>query len=246
MTNVDDSTVSSIAPLQNVALVSKALERVMKRRDHLPGLITFYGPAGYGKTWAAIYAANQYQAYYIEAKEYWTRKALLEAILKEMGINPDRTISKMADQVAEQLSRSDRPLIIDEFDHIVRRKLVEMVRSIYEGSNAPILIIGEERVPTMLKQQSERFHSRMLGWVPAQPPDLDDARLIRKLYVTDVKIKDDVLQAMLQVVNGSVRRVTINLEKVREYALEHGLETIGMAEWKGQEFDTGEALPRRV
>ena len=190
MTIDNDSTINSIAPLQNVSLVNKALQRVVNRRDHLPGLITFFGPAGFGKTWAAIYAANKHRAYYIEAKEYWTRKALLTAILKEMGIRPDKTISEMADQVSEQLARSNKPLIIDEFDHIVRRNLVEMVRSIYEGSNATILIIGEENVPTQLKKQSERFHSRMLDWVQAVPPDLDDAKMIRKLYIDDVTIKD--------------------------------------------------------
>ena len=162
-----------------------------------------------------------------------------------MGIKPEKTISLMADQVAEELAISGKPLIIDEFDHIINRKLVEMVRSIYEGSHGSILIIGEENIPTMLQKQSERFHGRVLSWVQAQEPDLADTKLIRDLYIKDVVVKDDLLKAVLKAVNGSIRRIATNLEKVREFALEQGLEEIGLSEWGEMEFDVGQAPRRR-
>jgi hypothetical protein len=84
--NVNDTSASKTAPLQNVALCTQALKDAMERPLHLPGLVAFYGPSGWGKTVSATYASNKYRAYYVAAKESWTKKAFLEAILTEMGI----------------------------------------------------------------------------------------------------------------------------------------------------------------
>nr|WP_249123784.1 ATP-binding protein [Pseudomonas aeruginosa] len=71
----------------------------------------------------------------------------------------------MADQIAEELAASGRPLIIDEMDHLVAAGQVELIRDLYESSQASILLIGEEMLPTKLKKY-ERFHGRVLSWVP--------------------------------------------------------------------------------
>ncbi len=149
------------APLQNVALCNTAMERALHRPGHLPGLVAFYGPSGWGKSTAAAYVADRHRAYYVECKSTWTKKALLLAILTEMGVAP----AHLPDG-RPQLVLSQRPLIIDEMDHIVSKKAVEVIRDIYEGSNAAILLIGEETMPAKLREW-ERFHNRMLSSGPA-------------------------------------------------------------------------------
>lgn len=243
-TAVNGATATT-APLKNVALCSRALERAINRPGHLPGLVAFYGPSGWGKSVSAAYAANKHRAYYIECKSSWTKKALALAILTEMAVMPGRTVYEMIDQISEQLVRSQRPLIIDEMDHVVAKKSVEVIRDIYESSNAPILLIGEEHLETRLRAW-ERFHNRMLDWVPAQPADLDDVRQLARLYCTDVAIADDLLARIQEVGRGAIRRICVNIERVRQHALTEGLDRIDNQRWGNRELFTGEAPRRRV
>jgi AAA domain len=236
--------VKTTAPLQNVSLCASALERAMRRPRHLPGLVCFYGPAGWGKSVSAVYAANRHRAYYVEARSTWTTRAMLLGILKEMGIAPGRTVYEMTDQVCEQLERSERPLIIDEMDHLVGRGCVESLRDLYEGSKAAMLIIGEEGLPSKL-QRWERFHSRVLDWRAAQPVSVEDARYLEQLYCDRIDIADDLLGRIHGLARGAVRRVCVNLEAVQEWALTQGLERVGLAEWGKRELYTGDPPPRR-
>lgn len=236
---------ATTAPLQNVALCNRALERALHRPAHLPGLVAFYGPSGWGKSTAAAYCANRHRAYYVECKSSWTKKALLQAVLTEMGVVPMRTLYEMADQIAEQLVLSQRPLIIDEVDHIVTKKAVEVIRDIYEGSNAAILLIGEEQLPTKLREW-ERFHNRMLDWVGAQPCDIDDARALANLYCREVHIADDLLARIQEVSRGAARRICVNIENVRQAGLSLGHEHMDLAAWGDRALYSGEAPKRRV
>ena len=238
------NSVGSIAPLGNVILFSELIERVMSRSAGLPGLATFHGPSGYGKSRAAIWGANRYRAYYVQVKSLWTRKSLCQAVLKEMGVaKPAANMADMLDQMAEQLVLSKRPLIIDEADYLCTKGMIELVRDVYEASDAPIILIGEEGLPTKLKAW-ERVHGRMLDWVAAQPASLDDAQELAKLYAKGVTVAADLLKALFDASAGSTRRVCVNLDRVREAAQTADLKQIALAEWRaaGGEFFTG-AVP---
>lgn len=242
MVNVNSMTT---APLQNVALCNMAIERALNRPAHLPGMVAFYGPSGWGKSTAAAYVANKHRAYYVECKSTWTKKFLLLSILTEMGIAPAKTIPEMTAQISEQLVLSQRPLIIDEMDHIVTKKAVEVIRDIYEGSNAAILLIGEENMPAKLREW-ERFHNRMLSWTPAQPCDLDDTRALARMYCRDVEIADNLLKRVLEVSRGAARRICVNIEHIRQETLVQGDNTMDATAWGQRTLYSGEAPKRRV
>ncbi|MAP35673.1 MAG: DNA transposition protein [Halomonas sp.] len=233
------------APLQNVALCNMAMERALNRPAHLPGMVAFYGPSGWGKSTAAAYVANKHRAYYVECKSTWTKKFLLLSVLTEMGIAPAKTIPEMTAQISEQLVLSQRPLIIDEMDHIVTKKAVEVIRDIYEGSNAAILLIGEENMPAKLREW-ERFHNRMLSWTPAQPCDLDDTRALAEMYCRDVSIADDLLSRVLEVSRGAARRICVNIEHIRQETLVLGDSHMDATTWGQRTLYSGEAPKRRV
>lgn len=236
---------TTIAPLANVSLLATSLEKALHRPVHLPGMVVMYGPSGIGKSFSAAYAANRYQAYYVECKSSWTRKALLAAILNSMGIVPAKTLPEMTDQAAEQLALSGKPLIIDEMDHIVEKKAVEVIRDLYEGSQGTILMIGEEGLPSKLKQW-ERFHNRILDWVPAQLADIDDCRLLARLYSPDVLIADDLLIEVTKSAKGCVRRICVNLEQIRRVASDVGVSELSRKDWGDRALYTGEAPKRRL
>lgn len=243
--NFEAGISATTAPLKNVVLCTRLLQNAINRPAHLPGMVVFYAPSGWGKSVSAAYAANKFRAIYVECKSTWTKRALLEAILKEMGLKPAGTAYQMVDQISEQLALSGLPLIIDEMDHIVEKKAVEVIRDIYEGSNAPILMIGEEEIDIKLRKW-ERFHNRILEWQPAQPADLNDTKQLAALYCKDVTISDDLLNKITHDSLGITRRICVNLNKVQQYALNQGQDTINQKEWGNQPLYTGEAPRRRV
>ncbi len=237
---------NSVATLGNVAALVELIDRVQNRAATLPGMAVFFGPSGYGKTTAATYAANLYRAYYVQVKSVWTRKKLCTAILVDLGIHPARSVADMIDQIAEEIARSGRPLLIDEADHLVARNMIEIVRDIYESSGATIILIGEELLPQKL-QMWERVHGRMLDWVGAQPGSLSDVEQLQQIYCRDIELKEDLKAHLLAASNRSIRRICINLDRVQEFARTHGKSSVSRADWGKTDFFSGLApTPRRL
>jgi hypothetical protein len=160
-----------------------------------------------------------------------------------MGIMPAKTLPEMTDQASEQLALSGKPLIIDEMDYIVEKKAVEVVRDLYEGSQGTILMIGEEHLPFKLKQW-ERFHNRILDWVPAQFADSEDCQTLATLYSKDIKIHADLLAEVLRCSKGCVRRICVNIEHIRRVALDVGINDISLADWGKRSLYMGDAPQR--
>ena len=230
-----NETQGTIAPLRNVALFLELVDRVMRRSSGLPGMACFTGFSGYGKTCSAIYAANKYRAFHVQLKSCTTRRSLCTAILAEIGEVPGATIDAMVTQIGRELALSRRPLIVDEADFLIKGGMVELVRDIYESSQATVILIGEERFPEKLRRW-ERVHGRMLDWVQAQPASLADARHLARLYCRGVEIADDLLAAVHEHAQGSARRIVVNLDRVREAAELASLKKIARAQFQGAFF----------
>lgn len=231
---------NTVAPLRNVVALVALIERVKNRAYNLPGMATFYGPSGWGKSSAAIYATIKFEAVTVQVKSVWTKKTLCEAILAEVGIPPDPTVSRMLDQISQHLALTGLPLLIDEADFLVQRKMIEIVRDIYEGSGAPVILIGEELLPQKLRPW-ERVHGRILDWVAAQPGDLTDLGHLAKIYASGIEIAPDLRAKLLTASHGSIRRICVNLDRIREFAVTRGLTRVSLNEWATQPFFTGAA-----
>ena len=238
-------TTSSHAAIHNVALCVSAIEQATNRRSSLPGLVCFYGGSGLGKSFAASYACTHYRAYYIQCKSTWTKKAFLQAILKEMGIIPAKTINEMNDQICEELMLSGRPLIIDEADYLADKERIFMVMDIYEGSHAAILLIGEEQLPHKLAQW-EKIDNRVLQYVPAQPASARDVQLLTAVYCPGIELEPALLEDMLKSTKGIVRRICVNLDRLKSYAAKMDLQTITTENWDKQAWFTGKPPKRRT
>lgn len=232
--------VATLAPLTNVQLAVSAVEAALNRGPGLPGLICLYGPSGYGKSSAAAYIANRYRAYYIELKSLWSVKHMLTMILREMGTLPAGTVAEQLDQVCETLTVTNRPLILDQADYLVDRGRAQVLMDLYEGSKAPILFIGEERLSASMRQRHNTVHRRVLQWVEAQPATREDCRQLARLYAPGVAVGDDLLDAINARVNGCTGRVALNLHRVGEEANVHGWKSADLAQWGTRGFLTGE------
>ena len=236
---------SQTAQIHNLGLVRTAAERLASRTAGLPGMAVMYGPAGWGKTTAAMAIANEHRAYFVQMRSAWSRKTLLEKIVIEMGAKPAGTIPQLLDQVVEQLAASERMLMIDEFDYCAKNDgMVELIRDIYEGSQATLLLLGEELLPQKLKKW-ERFHSRVRSWIPAQPITLADAEMLLPIYCPNIHVGTDLLEHLVKLSGGSGRRVSVNLSDICEKASLEGWDRVTRAEWGDRAIYTGEA-PRRA
>ncbi|MCY1286123.1 AAA domain protein [compost metagenome] len=238
-------SVSKIVPLTNVGLLASAIERARQRPIGLPGLVVHHGPSGLGKSVAAAWAANQHRAYYVECRDTWTKVAFLKAVLREMAITPTRTLSEMVDQVAEQLSLSGRPLLVDDVQYLLDKSAANVLTDLYNASQGTIVLIGEERVPTSLIKL-ERLHNRVLEWVPAQPATLDDVQQLARSAYPNQRMADDLLEDLRKATRGCLRRIAVNLYHVHNEAQALCLDAIDMATWGKRGWFTGEAPARRV
>lgn len=236
----------TIAPLRNVSLFAEILDRVVNRRRHLPGIGTFHGFSGYGKTFAATYGAHIHRALYVEVGESWTKGTFCKALLTELGVPPRGTVADMVGTIIAHLVEMERPLIIDEADHVVSRRYLETVREIHDKSGAPMVLIGEEWLPSKIAAASERFHNRIAAWGLAQPADNDDVAALAALLVPEVEVQPDLCEHLAQSSEGRVRRIVVNLERIREVAALDGLVTIGRKDWGDRPLWTGQPPARRL
>ncbi|WP_095157155.1 AAA family ATPase [Pseudomonas sp. Irchel 3E13] len=238
-------SVTKVVALTNVGLLGGAMQRAQARPVGLPGLVVMYGPSGLGKSVAASYAANLHRAYYVECRDTWSKKAFLLAVLKDMAIIPGRTLSDMLDQIAEQLSRSMRPLIVDDVQYMLDKSIANVLTDLYNASQGTIVLIGEERVPGSLVKL-ERLHNRVLEWVPAQPATLSDLRKLAEANYPHLNITDDLLEDLAQATRGCLRRAAVNLHRVQSEATANMMDRIDLATWGKRGWFTGEAPSRRA
>jgi chromosomal replication initiation ATPase DnaA len=239
---------SGIANIRNIAQCYETVMRTSERNPNLSGLACFYGHSGLGKSFAANFVANKTGAFYVQVKSTYSKKAFLQAVLREMSIPVAGTLNDMMETAASEIAKTGKPLIIDEFDHLVNSGKVEIVRDLYEASQGTILVIGEELLPKKLERW-ERFHGRILNWCAALPTDLDDCYLLRQVYAPEIAIDDAVLEMLIAAVRGSTRRVSSNLENLGELALEAGKRQVTLANLKEilpHGFVTGESPKPRT
>lgn len=235
-----------IAPLQNIAVCKEAMEKVKTQGKHLDKIIAFYGPPGFGKTFAAMYITNEYDAVLIQARSRWTGKAFVDAICDEIGIKKHQSTHRTVAEIGNYFQATHRPLIIDEMDYIITQGSSDIVRDIHDMSGTIVMIIGMEKLPVKLERW-EQFHSRMVPAYAAQPANIDDARILADFYCSHVEIADDLLASLVQAANGSIRRICINLALIEETTLGGGGTTINLGAWAALKkgFWTGQTTERR-
>lgn len=235
-------------PLKNVALFQELVEKVMRRAEGLPGMACFYGASGFGKSSSATVAANRYECFHVECDDSFTRKVLCERILVQLGMADaiKASVSTMVAMIIDRLAEiGDRPLILDEADFLVKKGMIDIVRAFHDKSQAPVILIGEELLPSKLMAH-ERAHNRMLDWVAAQPCDIDDARMIARKRFSGIEIGDDLVAAITQASGGRVRRVIVNLDQVVAAAKTNNKRVMRLVDWGNRPFFTGEPPKRRA
>ena len=233
------------APIKNVSACMSLVRSLQNRHALQPNLGVFAGYSGYGKSIAALYAQNKTDAAYVEVSDTWTRKKLLQSILSELGqYKPSGTLSDMEDEIIGILARDPkRPLLIDEADKLIDKKMIELVRMIAKKSGVPVLLIGEEQFPKKL-ENVDRFRDLVLVMGYAQPCDLDDTRTLSRSFYPGINMQDDLLEMARRKADGRVRRIGNTLHSIASFASVKGLSDITLAQYEGL-FSEGKLPSRR-
>ncbi len=226
---------SKTALLGNVVSFLSLMDRLMSRPDKLPGIGVFHGYSGLGKTESAIYGANKHQAYYVRLGDSWTKKKFCDAILMQLSEYKTGSIADKVDKITEVLRMESRPLLIDEADYAFSKNYFEIIREIYDESQTPIILLGEERLPQKI-QQHERFHNRIMEWAQAQPCNFEDARKLADIYAGDVRIEDDLLEVVLKKTSGTARRVAVMTNYIQEQSYADGVDGYSLKSWGNKPF----------
>lgn len=237
----------TIAALKNVSGFFELVTRVRDRSPNLPNIGVMHGRSGDGKSYASIYAQNKTRAIRVEVMDSWTRKSLLGAILQECGVpSPRGTVPELAQLAIQTLAEEPRrPLFIDEADKICDKGFIELVRELAMGSNVPVLLIGEEKLPSKLAHV-ERVHNRILAWFGAEPCDLEDSKKLADLLLPDgVTIEEALLKEIRLEGDGRARRIATSLDGVGHWARNNGVKVVSKDNYTGPIY-TGEAPKARA
>jgi hypothetical protein len=240
------TTVNDIAVLSNVGLALEAVEATFARDSSLPGIMCMHGRSGLGKSSAAAYLAVKFDACFIQGYDAWPRRAYYEAILKDMGIHDIKGPNwKLLEVICQELSDTQRMLIIDEADYLVDKGMAQMVMDFFEGSGSPILMIGEENLRRKLLTKHAKIERRVFKWIGAQPATLKDCKSLAQMYVPGVTVEEEFLEHINKSVDGCTGRVAINLTEVRAAAKRAKVTEVTREWWGDRELPFDQSETRR-
>lgn len=221
---------AGVARLMNVGLALAAMKQIKAATTQMPRIAVLSGPPGYGKSQAAMHMAHPLgeNAHFVQLRMFDTVKSIAELLLTELDVRfkPSWNTAAKFDAICERLQQTQRPLVLDEFDHIAEKSSVDFIRAIHDQCSTPIFLIGEAGLQKKLLDRHERFHDRVLVWQHAVPCDEDDAAKLAKHYAPDMRFAEGALRALVSRTSGVARRITTELERLKEDCKRKGIDTV--------------------
>ena len=170
---------NEIVPVKNIAALARAGQALLDRPAQLDhGLCLLRGPSGVGKTKGSYWFALEHRSFYVRAMSAWRSPTpLLESLGDVLGIQNKRSSYRMLKAVADEMSRRNRPVFIDESDYLLRFDVLrDTIRDLHEATRVPIILVGHSGIERKIKE-SPQFDNRFLIDVDFQPLDFAATRV---------------------------------------------------------------------
>lgn len=214
--------------MKNVFAMIKNVKRCLKALDQ-PGPILVFGVEGTGKTRMMVQYKLQFgtedrQIPYVRATRVTTTKSLLEEIVSELGEAPAWKTSDILAQIVRILCERPRPIIVDEIDFLFRDSMIEVLRDIYDLSNAPVILCGMAQAEKKL-MRLPHFYDRLVSIVQFHLLDKEDVRELAD-QVCEVKLDDSAIGLIQEKSNGKLRRISALFYRAERIARASGLKEV--------------------
>ena len=202
---------------------SDAVDACLAGGKGLSGFILAYGQAGRGKSVAADgYHYDRNIGAYVRVWQNWSQSAFLQRLLFEVrGSNEDMPRmngNRCKEIIVRLLKDRPQPLFIDEADRL-RIDRIEDLRDIYEMTEVPIVLIGEEGLLGLLSER-RRIWSRVVHSVEFGPINAAEVGTYAN-RAAGLKIPSDLCQRIAEKSEGDfrlVRNMMLLLEKAAKAA----------------------------
>jgi len=185
------------AETENVQRYVVAVNRMVASPPGIDKMMLVYGPVGLGKTETNIWWKNHFspQSAFIRIKKAMGVRWLLEEVVCELGLVPERRTSDLFHQAVGELIGTDRALIFDEIDYVAdKRTLVETIRDLGDMAGTPIILVGMPWAPEKLKR-FEALWRRISQVVEYKGLTAADVRLVLD-QICEVPVDDSAVAAI--------------------------------------------------
>jgi type II secretory pathway predicted ATPase ExeA len=220
----------AIVPTSNLDRVLSTAEQLLKRAVGLPGMAAVIGTPGAGKTIATGCAATRFNAIYERALPTWTTRAMLAALCGHLGLRPSPRIEPMWNAIIGALRARPRLVIIDEADLIRDFVTIEMLRALYDLSEAPVMLVGTPNFRQRLRRH-EQLAARMLRTVEFVPLSIEEVcQVVSRL--SDVIFDEELIERLHKSAH-SFRRLVVEIAALERRAVRVGAQRVTLADWPG-------------
>lgn len=224
-----------IIPVKNVARLASAYQALEDRPLNTPGMGLVWGETGRGKTTATTWLINRCHGVYVRALALWNASSMLRAIAEELDIDSKGTRNTLIVRVIEALAQTQRPLFVDEADHIIgHEQMMETLRDIHDLSTVPVILIGMGQMRKKVARYAQ-LENRIMHWIEFGPCDREDAINLAN-GMCEVDVEEALLDELISATRGEVRRLVVGLAQIEDEAKVQGLSRIGKSQFKREFF----------
>ena len=183
-----------------------------------------FGRAGRGKTRTAQWYAANHACVYLRVPTIWSEFDFLQGLCREFGIlRPPGRKSLCFTEIVDQLISAPKPVFIDEIEKLSRRML-DLIRDISDVSTAPIILVGEEELVTVMRA-NRRVWSRTYQQVEFAPIGVADI-LKYATESTGLTMTTDAAKGIYTATGGDFRLVRRDLITLVQHANARGISEI--------------------
>ncbi len=220
--------------ISNLRALIRAHQHILNRPAGQPGIAVVHGAAGFGKTTAVLWLANEVNGLNLEASPLWTPRWMLSDIIRELGAQPPYLTQMRYEFIVHRLREEPRPIFIDEADRIARSEvLVETLRTIHDRTAAPIILVGMDQFKRRAAMRPQ-LARRIVKEVEFKPATLEDARLLAR-ELCEIEMHDDLVAELHRRSHGSVGLLRNMLADAESAAKRNGTKIVRLADYVAKE-----------
>lgn len=201
------------------------------------------GPAGVGKTSFAKLFAEKFGAVFYSVAELDTSFTLLGGLDRSLNgfTSSDYGQRLWLSRLIEDLKQRHWPVILlDEADRLDRIRhgvcLLEVVRDLHDRGESPIILLSighlARRLANPTSDYAAAFTSRVGARVRFEAASLEDAELLARSLVEDVRLDADLLQHCVRESGGSYRPLLRLFAQIETTAKSAGIGRVSLAKWR--------------